>query len=71
MKKPAMTTRSESQLRNKKRVVKLVISITLMFAFSWLPIQLILFVKSFTIYEVTIFNISIQVIEKEGNSVKR
>ena len=46
----------------KKRVVKLVISVTLIFALSWLPIQLILFIKSFIIVDVTIVNISLQVI---------
>ena len=57
---PGGVIRKESQ-KNKKRVVKLVTSVTLIFALSWLPIQLILFIKSFNVYEVTIFNISLQV----------
>ena len=57
---PGGVIRKESQ-KNKKRVVKLVTSVTIIFALSWLPIQLILFIKSFTVYEVTIFNISLQV----------
>ena len=57
---PGGVIRKESQ-KNKKRVVKLVTSVTIIFALSWLPIQLILFIKSFNVYEVTIFNISLQV----------
>ena len=48
-------------MRNKKRVVKLVTIVTVMFSLSWLPIQLILLLKSLQLYPVTIFNISVQV----------
>ena len=57
---PVGTVRKES-MKNKKRVVKLVTSVTIMFAMSWLPIQLILLLKSFNQYEVTIFSILLQV----------
>ena len=52
---------SKDALKNKKRVVKLVTIVTVMFSLSWLPIQLILLLKSLTLYKVTIFNISVQV----------
>ena len=52
---------SKDALRNKKRVVKLVTIVTVMFSLSWLPIQLILLLKSFELYQVTIFNILVQV----------
>ena len=52
---------SAESMKNKKRVVTLVTMVTAMFAISWLPIQLILLLKSIGMYKVTIFNISIQV----------
>jgi hypothetical protein len=52
---------SKDSLRNKKRVVKLVTIVTVMFSLSWLPIQLILLLKSLQLYPVTILNISVQV----------
>ena len=52
---------SKDALRNKKRVVKLVTIVTVMFSLSWLPIQLILLLKSFERYRVTVLNISVQV----------
>ena len=48
-------------LKNKKRVVKLVTIVTVMFALSWLPIQVILLLKSLAMYPVTITNISLQI----------
>ena len=36
---------SKDALRNKRRVVKLVTIVTVMFALSWLPIQVIVFVS--------------------------
>ena len=54
-------TASAESMRNKRRVVSLVTLVTAMFALSWLPIQLILLLKSVGMYKVTIFNISIQV----------
>ena len=36
---------SKDALRNKRRVVKLVTIVTVMFALSWLPIQVIVFVN--------------------------
>ena len=58
---------SKDSLRNKKRVVKLVTIVTVMFSLSWLPIQLILLLKSLELYQVTIANISIQVINYSIN----
>ena len=52
---------SKDALKNKKRVVKLVTIVTVMFSLSWLPIQLILLLKSPGLYNVTVFNISVQV----------
>ena len=52
---------SKDALKNKKRVVKLVTIVTVMFSLSWLPIQLILLLKSLGLYNVTVFNISVQV----------
>jgi allatostatin receptor len=52
---------SKDALRNKRRVVKLVTIVTVMFALSWLPIQLILLLKSLNLYPVTLFNIAVQV----------
>jgi len=52
---------SKDSLRNKKRVVKLVTIVTVMFSLSWLPIQLILLLKSLDLYQVTIINISFQI----------
>ena len=52
---------SAESMKNKKRVVTLVTVVTLMFSISWLPIQLILLLKSVRMYKVTILNISIQV----------
>jgi len=52
---------SAESMKNKKRVVTLVTMVTAMFAISWLPIQLILLLKSIGMYKVTIFNISIQI----------
>ena len=52
---------SAESMKNKKRVVTLVTVVTLMFSISWLPIQLILLLKSNRMYKVTILNISIQV----------
>ena len=52
---------SKDSLKNKKRVVKLVTIVTVMFSLSLLPIQLILLLKSLELYKVTIFNISVQV----------
>ena len=54
-------TVSRESANNKRRVVRLVTVVTLMFAISWLPIQLILLLKSTGLYPVTIVNISIQV----------
>jgi allatostatin receptor len=54
---------SKDSLRNKKRVVKLVTIVTVMFSLSWLPIQLILLLKSLQLYPVTILNISVQVLQ--------
>lgn len=54
-------TASAESMRNKRRVVSLVTLVTAMFALSWLPIQLILLLKSVGMYKVTIFNISIQI----------
>ena len=51
---------SKDSLKNKKRVVKLVTIVTVMFSISWLPIQLILLLKSLKPYQVTIVNISLQ-----------
>ena len=51
---------SKDSLKNKKRVVKLVTVVTVMFSISWLPIQLILLLKSLKPYQVTIVNISLQ-----------
>ena len=50
---------SKDALKNKKRVVRLVT--IMMFSLSWLPIQLILLLKSLGLYNVTVFNISVQV----------
>lgn len=52
---------SKDALRNKRRVVKLVTIVTVMFALSWLPIQLILLLKSLKLYNVTLFNIAVQI----------
>ena len=62
-------TASAESMRNKRRVVSLVTLVTAMFALSWLPIQLILLLKSIGMYKVTIFNISIQV--GVGKAVKK
>ena len=51
---------SKDSLKNKERVVKLVTIVTVMFSISWLPIQLILLLKSLELYQVTIVNISLQ-----------
>ena len=58
---PGAIAVSRESVNNKRRVVKLVTVVTLMFAVSWLPIQLILLLKSVRLYPVTILNISIQV----------
>jgi len=52
---------SKDALRNKRRVVKLVTIVTVMFALSWLPIQLILLLKSLNLYPVTLLNIAVQI----------
>ena len=52
---------SAESMKNKRRVVTLITVVTLMFSISWLPIQLILLLKSVRMYKVTILNISIQV----------
>ena len=58
---PGAIAVSRESVNNKRRVVKLVTVVTLMFAVSWLPIQLILLLKSIRLYPVTILNISVQV----------
>ena len=40
----------------------MLVSVTVMFAVSWLPIQVILLLKAFEVFDVTITNISLQVI---------
>ena len=46
----------------------MLVSVTVMFAVSWLPIQVILLLKAFEMFDVTVTNISLQVkIEKKLN----
>ena len=41
---------SKDALRNKRRVVKLVTIVTVMFALSWLPIQVLMLISHAKIY---------------------
>jgi len=59
--KSSAAVTSQDTVNRKKRVVQLVTVVTLMFALSWLPIQLILVFKSAGLYPVTILNISVQI----------
>ena len=52
---------SEESQRNRRRVTKMLVSVTVMFAVSWLPIQVILLLKAFEMFDVTVTNISLQV----------
>ena len=68
---------SEDSQRNRRRVTKMLVSVTVMFAASWLPIQVIIMIvmimmtimmtqvilllKAFEVFDVTVTNISIQV----------
>ena len=54
-------TRSQESQLQRRKIMKLIISVTVMFAVSWLPIQIILLVKSFYLLEVTIFQVSLQI----------
>jgi len=53
---------SAESIRNKKRVVKMVLIVIIIFAFWWLPIQVILVLRSLKMYPINVTSITIQII---------
>nr|XP_029719047.1 allatostatin-A receptor-like isoform X1 [Aedes albopictus] len=53
---------SAESRRGKKRVTRMVVVVVLAFAICWCPIQIILVLKSFDVYEVTHASIIIQIV---------
>ncbi|XP_062556342.1 allatostatin-A receptor isoform X3 [Armigeres subalbatus] len=53
---------SAESRRGKKRVTRMVVVVVLAFAICWCPIQVILVLKSFNVYEVTHASIIIQIV---------
>ena len=47
---------SAEAIKNKKRVIRLVLIIIVVFAVCWLPIQIILLIKSVVKYKVRLVN---------------
>ena len=53
-KAPGGVVASAESVKNKKRVIKLVMIVIIIFAVCWLPIQLILLIKSISPFKVKI-----------------
>jgi len=52
---------SAESIRNKKRVIKMVLVVIVIFALSWLPIQVVLVLRSLNMFPVSPFTVSIQI----------
>ncbi|CAO1412877.1 unnamed protein product [Diamesa serratosioi] len=59
---PGGSKGSKESRRGKKRVTRMVVFVVLAFAICWLPIQIVLVLKSLRLYETTTFTVSIQII---------
>lgn len=57
---PAGQASAES-IRNKKRVVKMVLVVIVIFALSWLPIQVVLVLRSLDMFPISPFSVGIQI----------
>lgn len=53
---------SAESIKNKKRVIKLVLAVVIMFALCWLPIQTILVLRSLKLYSNTPISVAFQII---------
>jgi len=53
---------SAESIKNKKRVIKLVLAVVIMFALSWFPIQIILVLRSLKLYSNTPVSVAFQII---------
>ncbi|XP_069172707.1 allatostatin-A receptor [Procambarus clarkii] len=54
-------SRSAESVRGKKRVTRMVVIVVVTFIVCWFPIQLVLLLKSLNMYEMTTFNIIMQI----------
>lgn len=62
---------SAESIRNKKRVIRMVLIVIVIFALSWLPIQVVLVLRSLGMYPNSPFSVSIQIFSQllaYGNS---
>ncbi|KAB7507088.1 Allatostatin-A receptor [Armadillidium nasatum] len=54
-------TRSAESLRGKKRVTRMVVIVVVTFIICWLPIQVVLLLKSLDMYDMTTFKVFVQI----------